>query len=96
MECFENGIATLRCIPLFLGNTLYSAVYLASAVAVIFLIIGGIRFITSGGDQIKAGQAKKTITFAIIGLAIIIFSFVIIKVVATLTGVSCQAIGIRC
>lgn len=95
-SCFENGIATLRCIPQFLGNTLYAAVYLAASAAVIFLIIGGIRYITSGGDQLKAGQAKRTITFAIIGLAIIIFSFFIIKVVTTLTGVDCQVIGIRC
>lgn len=96
MSCFENGIATLRCIPQFLGNTLYAAIYLAGVAAVIFLIIGGIKFITSGGDQVKAGQAKKTITFAIVGLVIIVFSFFIIKVIATITGANCQVIGIRC
>lgn len=96
MACFEQGIATLRCVPYFLGNIINLAVVFSAVAAAIFLLLGGIRFITSGGDQAKMKQAKQTITFAILGLLMILFSFVIIKLVSTISGVECRIIGISC
>jgi len=55
---------------------------IAGLVAVIFLIIGGFRYITAGGNEEASEAAKKTITNAIIGVVIIILSFVIVRVVA--------------
>src|SRR5438876_505914 len=39
-------------------------------VAVIFLIIGGFRYVTAGGNEEAAESGKKTITNAIIGIVI--------------------------
>lgn len=44
---------------------------LAAIIAVVFLIIGGIRYITSRGDEDEAAAAKNTILYAVIGLIII-------------------------
>lgn len=44
---------------------------LAAIVAVIFLILGGIQYITSQGDEEKATKAKNTILYAVIGLIVI-------------------------
>ncbi|OGZ32324.1 MAG: hypothetical protein A2V69_02490 [Candidatus Portnoybacteria bacterium RBG_13_40_8] len=41
-------------------------------IAVIVLILGGIRYLTSGGDAEKAGSAKNLIINAIIGIIIIL------------------------
>jgi cytochrome bd-type quinol oxidase subunit 2 len=54
----------------------------AGLVAVVFLIIGGFRYITAGGNEESSESAKKTITNAIIGIVIIILSFVIVRVIA--------------
>ncbi len=43
---------------------------LAFPVAVIFLIISGFLFVTSGGDPGKLEKAKKTLTWTIIGIAV--------------------------
>lgn len=51
---------------------------LAGAVAVIFIIWGGINYITAFGDEAKAEEGKKTLTWAIIGLVFIILSRLII------------------
>ena len=50
-------------------------------IAVGFLIIGGFRYITSGGNDEAAESGKKMITNAIIGLVVIILSYTIITVI---------------
>lgn len=64
---------------------------IAGLVAVIFLIVGGFRYITAGGNEETAEAAKKTITNAIIGIVIIILAFVIVRVISNaLIGGSSQ------
>ena len=52
----------------------------AGSTAVIAIVISGIMYITSGGDQSKAETAKKTLTWAITGLVIILLTLVIINI----------------
>jgi len=47
---------------------------LAGAVAVVYLVIGGFQYFTSMGDEEKAAEGRKTITWAIIGIVIIFIS----------------------
>ena len=46
-------------------------------VAVIFVVMGGIQYMTSAGDATKLKRAKDTILYACIGLAICVLSFAI-------------------
>ena len=57
--------------------------YIVGIVAVIMLIIGGIRYITSGGDAKKVTDAKNTVLYAIIGLVICLLAFAIVNFVVT-------------
>lgn len=95
-SCLENGIPTLRCIPFLFKNIIDAAFFFAGAAAIYFIVLGGIRFITSGGNQVKVEGAKKTVTFAILGLLVIVFSFFLIKVFSTTTGVGCSVLGVGC
>lgn len=54
---------------------------IVALIAVAYIMYGGFRYITSSGDPKTAEAAKKTITNAIIGLIIIILSFIIVNVV---------------
>jgi len=58
----------------------------SAALAVLFLIIGGIMYITSSGNDEKVKSAKKILTAAVIGLIIIIVSIVIVNVVTKTTN----------
>ncbi|MEJ0021718.1 MAG: pilin [Candidatus Doudnabacteria bacterium] len=58
------------------------ALAVAGLIAVLFLIIGGFRYITSAGNEETAEQARKIITNAIIGIVVIILSFVIVRVIS--------------
>jgi hypothetical protein len=55
---------------------------LAGGVAVLFLILGGLQYITSSGNKDRAETAKQTILYAVIGLVVIALSFVIVAFVA--------------
>lgn len=55
----------------------------AGAIAVLFLIIGGFRYVISSGSPDQVEAAKKTILYAILGLIIIFIAFVIVQVILT-------------
>lgn len=50
-------------------------------VAVIMIIIGGLKYITSSGDANNISSAKNTILYAIIGLIIVALAQVIVRFV---------------
>ncbi|RJQ24471.1 hypothetical protein C4577_07870 [Candidatus Parcubacteria bacterium] len=54
--------------------------------ALIFLIYGGIKWVVSGGDKTAVETARGHIVAAIIGLLIIVFSFVIINLIFQIIG----------
>lgn len=57
-------------------------------IAVIFIIIGGIRYILARGDPKATDAARGTITAAIIGLVIALLAVVIVIVVSNFLGAS--------
>jgi len=58
-----------------INNIIHTIVNLLSAivgvVAVIMIIVGGFRYITSGGNDTSVTSAKNTILYAIIGLVVV-------------------------
>lgn len=62
------------------------AIIIAGLLSVIFIFIGGISFILSGGQEDKIKQAVGTIRYAIIGLIITVLSVVIVGTVGRVLG----------
>lgn len=60
----------------------------ATIIALFFLIWGGIRWVTSGGDKGKVEGARNTIIAAIIGLIIAFLAYFILTVVLGFFGLS--------
>jgi hypothetical protein len=54
---------------------------LSGLIAVLVVVIGGFRYLTSMGNEEVTSQAKKMILNAIIGIIIIVLSFVIVRVI---------------
>ena len=59
------------------------AIGIAGLISVIFIVYGGISYATSSGDPSKTEKAKKTITYALIGLAIVALAEIITAFVST-------------
>jgi hypothetical protein len=68
-------------------NGVLSFVMVIAALLVLFyLILGGIEWITSGGDKGKTESARNKITAAVIGIIILAASFAILQLVLTFLG----------
>ncbi len=77
-DCSNGGDATSK-----FNNFVHTVVNLLSAivgvVAVIMIIVGGLRYITSGGNDASVTGAKNTILYAIIGLIIVALAQIIVR-----------------
>lgn len=58
----------------------------AGMVAVIFIIIGGFRFITAQGEPEAAAKARQSIIFSIVGLVIALIAVVIVSFIGNSIG----------
>lgn len=68
-------------LPEILITILNSIIAIAGLIAVIYVIIGGVNYMTSAGDANKLEKARKTILYAVIGLVICALAFVIVNFV---------------
>ncbi len=60
--------------------------FIVGAVAVIMLVIGGLRYVTSNGDQNAVTGAKNTILYAIIGIVVAFLAYAAVNFVIDQLG----------
>ena len=73
----NNGVVT---------TVINVALYIIGSLSVIMLIIGGIRYTMSGGNDKSVAAAKSTILYAIIGVVIALLAYAIVNfVISTFT-----------
>ncbi len=76
-----------QLISALVGTTLI----IAALLAFLYLVLGGIKWITSGGDKAGMEEARNKITHAIVGLIIVGSAWAIMTLVQNFLGV--QIIG---
>jgi hypothetical protein len=57
--------------------------FIIGAISVIMLIIGGVRYVVSGGDQSAVTAAKNTILYAVVGIVVAILAYALVNFVIT-------------
>lgn len=91
----RNEFGRLTNIDAFIRGII-RVVFIVSTLAVLlYLIFGGFRWVASGGDKAKTEEARNTITAAIIGLAIVALSFIIVTMLEAFFGFSITKGGIE-
>jgi hypothetical protein len=93
--CIKAGAATglgNKDIRVTIASIIKTAMGLLGIVAVVIILIGGFKWMTAGGSEDGAAEAKKWIFSGVIGLAIILSAYalatyVINSLVAATTGV---------
>ena len=78
-----SGCTTIRG---FIEAAIATANTLAILLAVLFLAIGGIKYITASGNKEKAGEAKQLLTQVLIGLAVVLGINIIMQVLISVIG----------
>ena len=62
--------------------------------ALIGLIVGGYKYITSSGNPEAAGQAKLTIVYSIVGLVVILIAVIFVRFLLGRLGVDLNQFGL--
>lgn len=62
-------------------NVINVLLYAAGIIAVIMIIIGGINYALSSGDNAKVASAKNTVLYAVVGLVVASLAFAIVNFV---------------
>lgn len=87
-EATKNGFFGYTCIGHLVSN-IAAAGFIASGVAFfLILVMGGMNYLTSGGDKGKITESQQRITAGLIGLAIVASSYAIYTLVLTFFGIN--------
>lgn len=70
-----GGLTMQQVITTVIGTMLF----IVGLLAVVMLIYGGIRYVTSHGDKAQVTAAKETIMYAVVGLVVAIAAFAVVQ-----------------
>lgn len=92
----QGQFSNLRNVePSSIIEALVTFVLIIAALAFFFwLVLGGIRWITSGGDKAQTEQARNQITAALVGLVIVFSAWALIQILGTFFGVDLLNVAI--
>ena len=77
-----------KCITELVFRVVDAAIIGAGILLLVYLVYGGVEWLTSGGDKAKLESARAKLTNALIGVAIIAASYAIWIVALTFFGIN--------
>ena len=86
MSSIQPGTGYAKDLGVAFSSILNIIMLVAAILVFVYLIIGGITWLTSGGDKAKTEKARGQITAAIIGLVIIAASWAIFNLILGFLG----------
>jgi hypothetical protein len=81
------GVSGTLSIPGLLQTVSNVLIFGVGAISVIVLIIGGLRYVVSGGNATQVQGAKNTILYAIVGIVVAVAAFALVNFVFQQLGV---------
>ena len=75
-------------IGTLIQGAVQGALIVAALLVFMFLIWGGIQWITSGGDKGKTQEARDRITAALVGLAVVASAWAIMLIISYFFGIN--------
>ena len=88
-----SQIGTARTLPQLILAIIRLMLMIAGMIAVVFVIVGGYMYVTSAGNSEQAEKGKNTLVNAIIGIIVIVLSYVIINVIVNFVSSGAGFLG---
>lgn len=85
-ECAQQGVnagggAGQGTVDVKIKDIVNLLLFVVGIIAVIMIVIGGLRYVLSGGDASAVSAAKNTILYAVVGLVVAILAYAIVNFV---------------
>lgn len=78
-----GGTSNTTTLQSFIHKIVNLFLYVLGSIAVIMIVIGGVRYTTSNGEQAQLTSAKNTILYAVVGLVVAVMAYAIVNFVLT-------------
>lgn len=82
--CLIEGVPTINCLETVFSNLLFLSSAIVLLILFIMFVVGSLRYLTSGGDAEKLKSSRAVVTYALIGFAIFLCSYLILNIVDVL------------
>ncbi len=94
----QSARGTDQVADLFGASGIFSTItnillFVVGAISVIMIIIGGLRYVTSGGNTTNVTAAKNTILYAVVGVVISLFAYAMVNFVLSSFAPSIEGSG---
>jgi hypothetical protein len=87
-----SGFFGYTCIGNLVSNIVAAAFMVSGIAFFVFLVWGGVQYLTSGGDKTGTADAQKKITAAFIGLFIVASSWAVYQLVIYFFGINLNSL----
>ena len=74
-----NPLVTVKSFPDLVNNVISGILGVIGAIALVMIVIGGVQWMTSGGNADRIRRGKDTLIWSIFGLLAIFVSYALIK-----------------
>ncbi|MCL5784434.1 MAG: pilin [Patescibacteria group bacterium] len=81
------GPAGLQQLQELIQRLINLSVGLAVIALTVMLVVGGIKYLTSGGEPKAISSANSTLTWALLGFLFLILAWLVLKLIEAFTGV---------
>ena len=89
-----SGPAKISDLVIVIQNIISILAPIAAVAFLIMLIVGGFQFLTSGGDPKAVAGARTTLTYAVIGIILVVVLWLILLVMKNIPGVDTTTVTI--
>ncbi len=83
----QSRVAVNSSLGIFVSKSISAVIMVAGLATFIYMIYGGVQWVTSGGEKGKLEEARNRITNAILGLAIVASAWAVFRLVDYFFGI---------
>lgn len=87
MQSLPTDVPTIENLEIIFGNLIRSSLAFAGIALFVIFLVGGFKYLTSGGDPKNVDGAQKTLTYGFYGLIAVLLSYMALVLLKTITGV---------
>lgn len=78
-KCLDGQGQSTDAVSLMIKSIINLLIYIAGIIAVIIIVVAGLRYVTSNGDSGATSKARNEIIYAVVGLVIAIMAYVLVN-----------------
>jgi len=69
-------------LPAAIETVIQFVLFLLGSIAVLVIVIAGVRLVVTGGDETERGKARDAVLYAVVGLVVVLLASAIVNFVA--------------